>query len=133
VLQETWLIAVRRMSDFDPRKGSFFDWLRGIAGNLIKNQNRKMQTARAAFETVAARTATTSETCSPSDAVERSARVSAALLALPDHYAAVLRAKYLEEQSVTDIALAWNQSAKAIESLLTRARVAFREQYEEDD
>jgi DNA-directed RNA polymerase specialized sigma24 family protein len=44
----------------------------------------------------------------------------------------VLRAKYLEQRSVNDIALAWQQTAKAIESLLTRARLAFREQFGEE-
>ena len=132
VVQETWLVAVRRMKVFNPRQGSFLDWLRGIAGNVIRNRSRQRQTAQAAFETVAACTAVATDTESPIEAAERSARVAAALLALPEHYAAVLRAKYLEQRSVGDIARAWNQTAKAVESLLTRARVAFREQFGED-
>jgi RNA polymerase sigma-70 factor (ECF subfamily) len=48
---------------------------------------------------------------------------------LPPHYEEVLRCKYLDGQSVADIALAWNESPKAVESLLTRARHAFREAY----
>jgi len=132
VVQETWLIAVRRMKDFDPRQGSFLDWLRGIAGNVIKNRSRQRQTAQAALERVAAGTARTADAESQLEAAERSARVAAALLALPEHYAAVLQAKYLEQRSVSDIAQAWNQTAKAIESLLTRARLAFREQFGED-
>ena len=46
--------------------------------------------------------------------------------ALPDRYEAVLRAKYLEGRSVQDIASAWDETPKAVESLLTRARQAFR-------
>jgi RNA polymerase sigma-70 factor (ECF subfamily) len=42
----------------------------------------------------------------------------------------VLRAKYLEQMSVRVIADAWRETPKAIESLLTRARQAFREAYE---
>jgi RNA polymerase sigma-70 factor (ECF subfamily) len=49
------------------------------------------------------------------------------------HYEAVLRAKYLEGQSVADIAAGRGDSAKAVESLLTRARQAFREAYLEPE
>ncbi|MEK6260924.1 MAG: sigma-70 family RNA polymerase sigma factor [Planctomycetota bacterium] len=88
VVQETWLIAVRRMRDFDPRQGSFLDWLRGIAGNLVRNHTRQRHTARAALETVAARTSMATETGPNLETAERSARVVAALLALPEHDAA---------------------------------------------
>ena len=35
VVQDTWLTAVRRARDFDPRKGSFRSWLFGIAANVV--------------------------------------------------------------------------------------------------
>jgi len=41
-----------------------------------------------------------------------------------------LRAKYLDGLSMAEIAAIWNESPKAIESLLSRARQAFREFYE---
>jgi RNA polymerase sigma-70 factor (ECF subfamily) len=132
VVQDAWLIAVRRMRDFDPRQGSFLDWLRGIAGNVIKNRSRQRQTAQAAWETLAAGAALAGEAELPLEAAERSARVAAVLSSLPEHYAAVLQAKYFEQRSVSDIAAAWNQTAKAIESLLTRARLAFRDQFGEE-
>ena len=56
--------------------------------------------------------------------------MAAALAALPDHYEAVLRAKYLDRQTVEAIASARGDSPKAVESLLSRARQAFREAYE---
>src|SRR5262249_17938556 len=34
VVQDTWLIAVRRMRRFDPEQGSFRAWLHGIAANV---------------------------------------------------------------------------------------------------
>jgi RNA polymerase sigma-70 factor (ECF subfamily) len=49
---------------------------------------------------------------------------------LPGRYEAVLRAKYLDQQSVAQIAESWRETPKAIESLLTRAREAFRAAYE---
>ena len=43
---------------------------------------------------------------------------------------AVLRAKYLDGRSMAEIAAAWGETPKAVESLLTRARQAFREAYQ---
>lgn len=53
--------------------------------------------------------------------------VHTALDALPRHYADVLTLKYLRELPVAQIADSLGLSAKATESLLTRARAAFRE------
>jgi RNA polymerase sigma-70 factor, ECF subfamily len=132
VVQETWLIAVRRIRDFEPRKGCFLDWLRGIAGNVIRNHSRRRRTEQLKFETATDGAVAADDAEPRIEEAERSARVAAALSALPENYAAVLQAKYLEQRSVSDIAQAWNQSAKAIESLLVRARSAFREQFEEE-
>jgi len=50
-------------------------------------------------------------------------------------YADILRAKYTEGYSVAEISATWKRSEKAVESLLTRARNAFKEEYKrlEDD
>ncbi|HZU38657.1 MAG TPA: sigma factor-like helix-turn-helix DNA-binding protein, partial [Gemmataceae bacterium] len=60
---------------------------------------------------------------------ERSERIMLALVDLAERQEAVLRAKYLDGQSVAEIATEWNETPKAIESLLTRARTALREAY----
>lgn len=127
VVQETWLIAVKKIRGFDPRQGAFFDWLRGIAFNVIRNHLRARPVTSLPFELLTEKSAL--DVVSVHDATDRAARVAEALSALPDQYAAVLKAKYLEQQSVSDIAQEWNQTAKAIESLLTRARIAFRAQF----
>lgn len=124
VVQETWLIAVRRVRHFDPERASFATWLRGIAGNVVRNRLRGRRVSRPLVplgDQVAA-----PETRSQQDQCERIAR---ALAALPEHYERALRAKYLDQRSVAEIALESGDSAKAIESLLTRARNAFREAY----
>jgi RNA polymerase sigma-70 factor, ECF subfamily len=56
--------------------------------------------------------------------------VHAALDLLPPHYAHALEWKYLDRLSVQEIAERLRLGAKAAESLLTRARRAFREGYE---
>jgi RNA polymerase sigma-70 factor (ECF subfamily) len=57
---------------------------------------------------------------------DRAERVALALASLLEHYEAVLRAKYLDGNSVAEIACERHETPKAIESLLTRAREAFR-------
>jgi RNA polymerase sigma-70 factor (ECF subfamily) len=124
VTQETWLTAVRRLRAFDPSAGTFASWLRGIAANLLRNYfRREVRRARRTQpldkEPLAA---------VPDERADAE-RVAQALSALPEHYEAVLRAKYLEGQSVAAIATARDESPKAVESLLTRARQAFRQVY----
>ena len=123
VVQETWLTAVRRIDSFDPDRGSFLAWLRGIAANVLRNQQR-----RAGPVPLRPR----DDASPPADVLEareRSAEIARALAELPEHYEAALRAKYLDEQTVEQIAADTHETAKAVESLLTRARQAFRAAY----
>jgi RNA polymerase sigma-70 factor (ECF subfamily) len=129
VVQETWLVAVRRVRAFDPRQGSFLAWLRGIAANVLRNRLRARRARAGGPKTFLGQP----ESNVPADAElirrERAERVAAALADLPGHYEAVLRAKYLDGATVCQIAEASAQTCKAVESLLTRARQAFREKY----
>ena len=128
VLQETWLIAVRKLRDFEPAHGSFAAWLRGVAANVVRNalRSRKRWQRRTTPLDAAA------EPAAPCDsaAIEKAQRVAAALDAINPLYEVVLRLKYLDRQSMDEIARALHESPKAIESRLTRARQAFREAYE---
>jgi RNA polymerase sigma-70 factor (ECF subfamily) len=128
IIQETWLTAVKRIRAFDPERGSFTQWLRGIAGNLLRNQFRRRQRRTATTSSLNGQTGLLSveKTLEQRDLAEQVAR---ALVELPPKYEAALRAKYLDQQSVADIARDWNETPKAIESLLTRARQAFREAF----
>lgn len=121
VVQETWLTAVRLVARFDPEQGAFLSWLRGIASNVLQNALRRKKR----FVASRAPEAANDET----ERREQAEAVTHALAELPPHYEAVLRAKYLEQLSMEEIAAAWGQSAKSIESLLTRARAAFRAVY----
>jgi RNA polymerase sigma-70 factor (ECF subfamily) len=128
VLQETWLVAVRRLRCFDPARGTFFDWLCGIASNAARSAIRtRSRQKKRSHPLVLAAAQPAPETNATEDRAEC---VAVALAALPDHYEAVLRAKYLDRQTVDEIATARGDSPKAVESLLSRARQAFREAYE---
>jgi RNA polymerase sigma-70 factor (ECF subfamily) len=136
VVQETWLTAVRRIRSFDSDRGSFSDWLRGIAANLLRNQLRKRrptpslngQPEEQSQPAAQARVRLTG----PEERHNRdqAEQIAFALSRLPERYESALRAKYLDQRSVAEMAEAWNETPKAIESLLTRAREAFRQEYQ---
>ncbi len=124
VVQETWLSAVRRLRSFDPSAGSFAAWLRGIAANVLRNHFRRESRRARHMQPL-----DSEPPARPAEARADAERVAQALSNLPEHYEAVLRAKYLDGQSVAAIAAERDESPKAVESLLTRARQAFREVY----
>src|SRR5262249_3120275 len=125
VTQETWLVAVRRLADFDPARGAFLSWLRGVAANQVRTTLR----SRARRDE---RPLTTNDAGSRDEAGKREQAelIARALAELTDRHEAVLRAKYLDGRSVDQIAAEWAETPKAIESVLTRAREAFRTAYE---
>jgi RNA polymerase sigma-70 factor (ECF subfamily) len=129
VTQETWLTAVQLLHRFDPMQGSFLGWLRGIAANRLRNRFR--QSSRRAILRLGLSTDQI-DLQSPSQGMEsreQQEEVARALGALPAHYEEVLRARYLDGLGVAEIARARGMTSKAVESLLTRARDAFRAVY----
>jgi RNA polymerase sigma-70 factor (ECF subfamily) len=130
IVQETWMVAVRRIRSFDPEVGSFANWLRGIAANLLRNQLRKRRPTPSLNGVPREMTNLSSPGLDESHNRDRSEQIALALSQLPERYEAALRAKYLDRQSVVQMAEAWRETPKAVESLLTRAREAFREEYQ---
>ena len=121
--QECWMTAVRRIRDFDPARGSFSGWLRGIAINVLRNEQRRWIRKRKSErphegDTVAGDAA--------GSALELAEQIAVTLAVLPGRYRDILRAKYEEELSVAEIAIRLGGTVKATESLLSRARAAFR-------
>ncbi len=129
IVQDTWLTAVRRIRRFDPRKGCFLAWLRGIAANLLRNELRKRRRSPKFQQSPEGEIGETGQRRSCWEDRGRQEEVAAALDALSEREEAVLRAKYLDGFSVAEIAAARGETPKAVESLLSRARQAFREVY----
>jgi RNA polymerase sigma-70 factor (ECF subfamily) len=128
VVQETWMTAVRRIRQFDPNRGSFAGYLRGIAANVLRNHfrsTRRWKTQQLNGHLAAPEV--------DDERRHQAERIAHALALLPDHYEYVLRSKYVDGLSVAEIAAASAESPKAVESLLTRARQAFREVYDQDE
>jgi RNA polymerase sigma-70 factor (ECF subfamily) len=131
VVQETWLTAVRQIRSFRPRQGSFLAWLRGIAANVRRNQVRAAQRQSQRETHAAGPLYDGAEAKQMTHEHDQSERIAATLDGLLERQESVLRAKYFDGLSVAEIAEAWKESPKAIESLLSRARDAFRERFEQ--
>lgn len=67
----------------------------------------------------------------PWDAVLDQARTATVMQAIPPHYRGVLTLRYLDDLSVPECAEILNRTVHSTESLLARARRAFRTAYEE--
>jgi RNA polymerase sigma-70 factor (ECF subfamily) len=121
ITQECWMIAVRRLKDFDPHRAPFEAWLKGIAERLLMNHQRSLRRRPKPDPR------TPMDLAAPTQDPDRTERVLLALTALPSSYQEVLRAKYERGLAVVEIATKMGRTQKAVESLLSRARDAFRE------
>jgi RNA polymerase sigma-70 factor (ECF subfamily) len=130
IVQETWLTAVRQIRSFRPQQGSFLAWLRGIAANVRRNHLRRTRRLSERESTTCGTFLDNARTEVIVGRQERNQQIATALDGLLERQECVLRAKYFDGLSVAEIAAAWNESPKAIESLLSRAREAFREGFE---
>ena len=130
IVQECWMTAVRRISTFDPDRGSFESWMRGIGGNLLRNCRKRWARKEAHAQGALHDAAAVAMGAPVSDGLEVAEQVALALSELPSHYQEVLRAKYDEELPVVEIARRSGVSSKSVESLLFRARAAFQTVYQ---
>lgn len=128
VVQEVWLTAIRRMATFEADKAPFGAWLTGIAEKTLANHRRRWWRRDTTELSV-----TVDRPTAGNRAIEARDMVAVIMSALPERYRDVLAAKYREQRSVAEIALRWDESEKTIESLLTRARKAFRSEYEKHE
>ncbi|HMC66120.1 MAG TPA: sigma-70 family RNA polymerase sigma factor [Gemmataceae bacterium] len=138
VVQETLLRALRDLDHYEPARAGnkIFPWITGLARNEIHRvlanerhtvsleamwgrMDRDLLALYARLE------------CEPlADEIlqreETREMVNTAMAQLPPHYREALEAKYVAGKTVRDLAHFWKTTEKAVESLLTRARQAFR-------
>ncbi len=140
VVQSALLRAVRGLAGFRG-EASLYTWLCQVCRSELADQRRasarrpvtvSFDQDAAIAATVASRAAAAS--ASPDDATdiepgEYGERVSQVLAALPENHAVVLEMKYARELSVEEIAGCLRITTTAAQSLLARARTAFRERW----
>jgi RNA polymerase sigma-70 factor (ECF subfamily) len=130
--QETWLKALDGIDQCDATRGSFRNWLFGIARKRVALHYRRRAVAGnpTSLSDQFGETAELGDnSVLPKDVleqVERASVVRAAILLLPDDRREVLLSKYVEGLSVETIAIRLGRTAKAVESLLSRAREQMR-------
>lgn len=136
VVQATAVKAVAKLSTFRGEAG-LMTWLCAICRNEIaayfRRRGREGTPVELDEQAVAAGTSVGAAPPDDPEArllgLERSELVHEALDALPPHYGRALEWKYLERISVREIAERLDMGPKAAESMLTRARKAFRDLY----
>ena len=130
--QETWLEALDGIDQCNAAQGSFRNWLFGIARKRVALHYRRRALAgnptslSGQFGEAAERGDISVLPEDVLEQVEQRSVVRAAMLLLPDDRREVLLGKYVEGLSVETIAIRMGRTAKAVESLLSRAREQMR-------
>lgn len=139
--QEVFTRAIESIRGFQGDEPDFALWLFGIARRVAVQRYRKSHPAGVRFASLANASAGSPEEhlLDPADPApladalvqqdEERMLTDAALSLLSSHQESALRWKYCEGIKVEEIARRLEITAKAAESLLSRAREAFRERY----
>lgn len=138
VFQDTWLAALRSLESYRG-ESALFVWLCGIARHKIVDRfprhgrNRAEDARTPRFERSKVLTVDGAVPEEHPERLDLRIFVIEVLATLPDEYRAALLERYANDASVQETALKLGKSYKATESLLSRARRAFRTAIERTD
>jgi RNA polymerase sigma factor (sigma-70 family) len=133
VTQETFLVALGRIEEFDPERGAMLPWLTYIARNCARKALRER--ARIVGSVDGAEAAPggpfplLDEAPLPDEVLmrdETAERVHAALAGLSPPHQRVLEQYYVLQRPLKEIARAETMTVGAVKSLLHRARLALK-------
>ncbi len=139
IVQTTLVKAIRNLSRFRG-DSAIFTWLCGICGKEIINQHRKtlrqgeivgINETTEQLETVLWIRAEELDPASEIELAEHRRAVARTLNQLPANYSRALELKYGDDLSVDDIASILGVTTIAAQSLLARARLAFKKYWVE--
>jgi RNA polymerase sigma-70 factor (ECF subfamily) len=131
IFQETLIAAAQSYSRFQNR-ASFFTWLCAIANHEIADYYRKQKIKSLLFSHFPWLEQLAEEALGPEQFLLRKElilKVKKTLACLNEGYQRVLRLRYYQGLSVSQIAQKLHVSYKTIESRLSRARLAFAKIY----
>lgn len=141
VVQETFVCAIRELEKYEPDRaaGNIFPWLTGLARNEIRRVLKHVRNAQSLEQLwlrmdrdllrIYAKLADEPFGDELLARQETQQMVNVTMSQLPGRYREALEAKYVDGDSVQTMAQRQGATEKAIESLLTRARRAFRETF----
>ncbi len=134
IVHMAFIRCVKSIQTFDPSRGRLFDWLKAVARNEAYTLLRK--TAPRGWVELDAQDHEWLQRIDqeelPDERLSREEVKSFVLdtvMELSSNHRRVLVMKYLEGRRVADMAAILGQSEKAVESLLTRSRQAFKERF----
>lgn len=125
LVQETMLRVVRHVKPFSTER-DLWNWLVRLLRTAAADQGRKTNRWQAFLEAWVP-IFVSRQHDEPAEVVDTDATLARALDQIDPADAQLLRQKYLDNQSVRDIAATCEATEKAIESRLTRARQALRD------
>lgn len=136
VVQDTFVTALSRIEEYDPRRGLMLPWLTYRCRNSIRKalRHRRRGEALADFweETDRRLLATYKQLAIaplPEEILHRQETkelVHLTLASIPGNYQQVLTMHYIEQRPLKEIATSQGLSEGAIKSMLHRARLAFK-------
>ena len=135
IVQDTLLAAYDSLPIF---KGdsSLFTWVCGIARHEVADFYRRQKIKKIVFSKLPFLENLVSKALGPELAyqeLEKKRQILGTLKSLGEGYSQVLRLKYIDGLSMKEIAEKLDITVKAVESRLTRARLAFQKVYEPDE
>jgi RNA polymerase sigma-70 factor (ECF subfamily) len=139
VVQETFTKALDQIDRYDAARGSVHNWLCTLSRNVIRDNlraHRRSQELASMWERVDKTLAQIFESLDHAplsdEVIERAETrdlVNMTIANMPDHYRSILERKYIQGESLQQLAGELDMTADAAKSLLARARRAFRETF----
>ncbi len=127
IVQMTFIRCIKSIKNFKPSRGRLLNWLKAISKNeahtLLQQDQKQLATIEGIFDEID--TVALSEETVAKEEIQL--LIHETIAELYNRYRKVLILKYVENRKVAEIAAMLGQSEKAIESLLSRSRQAFRE------
>jgi len=125
---DVMLTAAKSIGKFNPRLGDLDAWVYGLARHRLSRFCRGRRAELPLIPDIADNSSD-SETLlftGLAESLQTKDVVNRALASIPERQASALVAKYVEGYTTDELARRTQSSAKAVESLLSRARAAFR-------
>jgi RNA polymerase sigma-70 factor, ECF subfamily len=131
ILQDVFMSALDSLPVFR-FDSSLYTWVQTIARHEIADFYRKKKIKTLVFSRFPFIKKIVSQALSPELALQEKEikqKIMATFKSISEGYSQILRLKYIEGKSYLEIAEILNKSPKAVESQLSRARLAFQKEY----